>query len=89
MLVACPAPRGQCQADADCAAGPAGSFCAEGVCQGAPLATVELPLATCARTGTGLLRVHVTRAHGGPAAATGRFEAGALRGTSSQLAGGP
>ena len=87
MLAACPAPRGQCQADADCAAGPAGSFCAEGVCQGAPLATVELPLTTCARTGTGLLRVHVTRAHGG--VASGRFEAGALRGTSSQLAGGP
>jgi hypothetical protein len=87
-LAACPDPGGRCQVDADCAAGPAGSFCAEGVCQGLPLATVEAPQRTCARSGAASLRVHVTRAHGGAAAATARFEAGALRGTAVREEGG-
>ena len=89
LSAAClPDPRGRCARDADCAAGAAGSFCAEGVCQGAPTATVEVPAAALARSATAQVRVRVTRAHGGPAAATARFEAGALAGTSTREADG-
>ena len=89
LAAAClPDPRGRCARDADCSAGPTGSFCAEGVCQGAPVATVEVPPAPLARSATAQVRVRVTRAHGGPAAATARFEAGALTGGATRDADG-
>jgi len=41
-LCAClPDPLGRCQTNADCARGPAGSFCAENVCQGPPRGSIE------------------------------------------------
>ena len=79
-----PDPLGRCVRDADCAAGPAGSFCAEAVCQGPPVASIEVPAATLPRAATAVVRVHVTRAHGGPAAATARFEAGAVTGAATR-----
>ena len=80
-----PTPRGLCAADADCAGAPAGAFCAEGICQGPPRATLEdVPTSPLSRSATANMHVHVDRAHGGPAAATARFEAGTLRGTSTR-----
>ena len=71
LLCAClPDPRGQCATDADCAVGPAGLFCAEGVCQGPPRGSVEaLPSRAFARSETLHVRAHVDRSHG---TATGR-----------------
>jgi len=68
-LCAClPRLHGRCERDQDCAGGPVGLFCAEGLCQGLPLATVEaLPARAFARSESVHVRVRVDRAHGTPA----------------------
>jgi outer membrane protein assembly factor BamB len=64
-----PDPRGRCASDADCAGGPAGAFCAEGVCQGPPRGTVEpLPARVFARSETVHVRARIDRSHGDPTA---------------------
>lgn len=76
LLCAClPDPRGLCSADAECAAGAAGSFCADGVCQGPPRGTVEQIVRAYARGETLHVRTHVVRAHG---AATARVVFGGV-----------
>jgi len=67
-LCAClPRLHGRCERDQDCAGGPVGLFCAEGLCQGLPLATVEaLPARAFARSESVHVRVRVDRAHGTP-----------------------
>ena len=70
-----PSPSGECSRDADCAGGAAGSFCAEGICQGPPLASLDVPAAPFARGATATIRVRIARAHGGPARASARLEA--------------
>lgn len=68
VLAAClPSPRGQCQADADCAGGAAGLFCADGICQSLPSATLsEVPVKVLGRSQTATVRVRVERARGAP-----------------------
>lgn len=67
LMAGCvPDPGGSCVSDADCAGGAPGLFCAEGVCQGPPRATlVEIPTTLFARAQTATIRVRVERAHGG------------------------
>jgi hypothetical protein len=66
MLCAClPRAGGECAADADCAGGPAGSFCAERICQGPLQGSLEaLPSRVFGRGETLHVRLHVLRAHG-------------------------
>ena len=65
LCAACPAdPRGLCSIDADCASGAAGSFCADGICQGPPRGNVEPLSRAYARGETLHVRAHVDRAHG-------------------------
>ena len=67
-----PDPGGSCSADGDCGGGPAGLFCAEGVCQSPPRAALEeVPRTSFGRGHTATLRVRVERAHGGAEAASG------------------
>ena len=67
-----PDPGGSCGTDADCGGGAAGLFCAEGVCQSPPRATLEeIPRTLFGRGHTATLRVRVERAHGGAEAASG------------------
>ena len=67
-----PDPGGSCGADVDCGGGPAGLFCAEGVCQSPPRAAFEeVPRTVFGRGHTATLRVRVERAHGGADAASG------------------
>jgi hypothetical protein len=70
LVCAClPQLRGTCESDVDCAGGPAGSFCAEGVCQGPPRGTVEtLPGGVFARSASVHVRARVDRSHGEPTA---------------------
>jgi hypothetical protein len=72
-LAACvPDPGGSCASDDDCAGGAPGLFCAEGVCQGPPRATLEeIPGTLFVRAQTAIIRVRVERAHGGVGAAAG------------------
>ena len=72
-LAACvPDPGGSCSADGDCGGGPAGLFCAEGVCQSPPRAALEeVPRTSFGRGHTATVRVRVERAHGGVEAASG------------------
>jgi hypothetical protein len=66
-----PDPGGSCGSDADCAGGAPGLFCAEGVCQSPPRATlVEVPTTLFARPQTATIRIRVERAHGGAGAAS-------------------
>ncbi len=74
-----PSPDGECARDADCAHGEPGSFCAEGICQGAPQGTLEIPAGPVARNATLGIRVHLIRAHGGFAGAHVRLEANGAR----------
>ncbi|MFL5311474.1 MAG: hypothetical protein ACJ79H_13570 [Myxococcales bacterium] len=67
-----PDPGGSCGEDGDCGGGPAGLFCAEGVCQSPPRAVLEeVPRTLFGRGHTATLRVRVDRAHGGADAASG------------------
>jgi hypothetical protein len=68
-LCAClPRLHGRCERDQDCASGPPGLFCADGVCQGPPRGTVEaLPARAFARSESVHVRVRVDRVHGTPA----------------------
>ncbi|TMA25069.1 MAG: PQQ-like beta-propeller repeat protein [Deltaproteobacteria bacterium] len=68
-LCAClPDPLGRCQTNTDCERGPAGSFCAENVCQGPPRGSIEaLPARFFARSETVHVRTIVDRSHGEPA----------------------
>src|SRR5205085_253495 len=76
LLCAClPDPRGRCESDVDCAGGPAGLFCAEGVCQGPPRGAIDVPARTYARSETLHVRTRVEHAHG---VATGRVVFGAM-----------
>lgn len=65
LLVGClPRPQGRCAADPDC---PSGLFCADGVCQGPPLAALEaVPARPFSRGETLRVRARVSRAHGTP-----------------------
>jgi outer membrane protein assembly factor BamB len=76
LIAGCvPSPRGRCGADADCAGGAAGSFCAEGICQGPPRVTLlEVPRDVFGRAATATVRARVERAHG---VATARLALGA------------
>ena len=66
LLCAClPHAGGECSSDAECTGGPAGSFCAENVCQGPPEGALEaLPARVFGRGETLHVRLHVHRAHG-------------------------
>ena len=78
ILLGClPSPRGRCVRDADCGGGPAGLFCAEGVCQAPPAIRVSVPPAIHARADVAPVRISIDRAHGGPAATLVRLEVSA------------
>ena len=74
LSAACvPGASGECASDAQCSGGPAGSFCAAGICQGPTLGSLVIPAGPFARTSTATIEVQLQRVHGGAANATAQL----------------